>query len=313
MDSSTPRSVTVSGAAVAPDACAARRRKVGTIGFFFRHHRLAAAGGLIVALFVLAGALAPVVSPFDPDQNDVQATLALPNAKHWLGTDHLGRDLLSRVIYGGRMSLYISFVAVGVGGAIGIAMGTLAGFYRRLDAPLMRLNEVLLAFPGIVVALTAIAILGRGLENLIAAIAIVQIPQYARLAHGLTLAIRDRVYVEAAVAIGAADRRILGRYILPNTIAPMIVQTTLLIPGAIMTAATMSFLGLGVTPPTAEWGAMLQNSLQWSVLAPHIMIVPGLALMLVVLGFNLFGDGLRDVLDPRLRQHASARGANVGQ
>jgi ABC-type dipeptide/oligopeptide/nickel transport system permease subunit len=307
MDSSTRRSVTDNAVPAAPS------RRVGAASFFLRHHRLAATGGFIVALFIAAGLLAPVISPFDPDQNDVRATLALPNAKHWLGTDHLGRDLLSRVIYGGRMSLYISFVAVGVGGAIGVAMGTLAGFYRRLDAPLMRLNEVLLAFPGIVVALTAIAILGRGLENLIAAIAIVQIPQYARLAHGLTLAIRDRVYVEAAVAIGAADRRILGRYILPNTIAPMIVQTTLLIPGAIMTAATMSFLGLGVTPPTAEWGSMLQNSLQWSVLAPHIMIVPGLALMLVVLGFNLFGDGLRDVLDPRLRQHASARGAGVGQ
>jgi peptide/nickel transport system permease protein len=269
---------------------------------FVRLHRLAAIGGAVVAVFVLTGVLAPVLAPYDPILINVAITLQPPNRAHLLGTDNQGRDLLSRVIYGARMSLLISLISVGAGGIIGVVLGTLAAYYRRLDAPIMRLNDVLLAFPGIVVALTVVSILGRGLENVVVAIAITQIPQYIRLAHGLTFTLKEKAFVEAAVAAGASDRRILSRYIVPNTLAPIIVQTSLLIPGAIMTAATLSFLGLGVQPPTAEWGAMLQNSLQWSFLAPHVMVIPGLALMLVVFGFNVFGDGLRDAMDPRLRR-----------
>ncbi|MGQ0570995.1 MAG: ABC transporter permease [Armatimonadota bacterium] len=281
-------------------------RTPSALRVFVRLHRLAALGALLVLLFVLTGLLAPVLVPYDPNQIDVHNTLQRPNTSHLLGTDNQGRDLLSRVIFGARMSLLVSLTSVGFGALIGIVFGTVAGYYARLDATIMRLNEVLLAFPGIVVALTIVSILGRGLENVVVAIAIVQVPQYVRLAHGLTLSVKERVFVEAAVAQGARDRSILVRHILPNMLAPLIVQTSLLIPGAILTAATLSFLGLGVQPPTAEWGAMLQNSLQWARLAPHVMVIPGLALMLVVFGFNVLGDGLRDALDPRLRRMSGA-------
>jgi peptide/nickel transport system permease protein len=271
-----------------------------------RLHRLGALGGAVALLFLFAGVFAPQLAPYDPNQIDVQSTLQPPSRVHLLGTDNQGRDLLSRVLFGARMSLLISLTSVGFGAGAGVVFGTLAGYYRRLDAPVMRLNDVLLAFPGIIVALTIVSILGTGLENVIVAIAIVQVPQYVRLAHGLTLSVKDRAYVEAAVSVGASDRTVLTRYILPNSLAPIIVQTSLLIPGAILTAATLSFLGLGVQPPTAEWGAMLQNSLQWSRLAPHVMVIPGLALMLVVFGFNVLGDGLRDAMDPRLRRAGGA-------
>lgn len=273
---------------------------------------MAAIGAVLVALFVLTGLLAPLLAPYDPSLINVQKTLQPPNRTHLLGTDNQGRDLLSRIIYGARMSLLVSLASVGFGAIVGIVYGTIAGYYSRLDGPLMRLNEVLLAFPGIIVALTIVSILGRGTENVIVAIAIVQVPQYVRLAHGLTLSVKERVFVEAAVAIGAADRAILSRHIFPNLLAPLIVQTSLLIPGAIMTAATLSFLGLGVQPPTPEWGAMLQNSLQWARLAPHVMIIPGFALMLVVFGFNVLGDGLRDALDPRLRRMSGPGASGPG-
>jgi len=183
---------------------------------------------------------------------------------------------------------------------VGVGLGIIAAWYRWTRALIMRLMDVLLAFPGIVVALTIIAILGQGIGNVIVAIAIFQIPQFARLAHGLALSTQEESYVEAALASGESAWAILTRYVLPNILAPIIVQMSLLIPSAIMTAAGLSFIGLGVQPPTPEWGAMLQLSLTWGRLAPHITIFPGLALMLVVFGFNVLGDGLRDALDPRL-------------
>jgi peptide/nickel transport system permease protein len=289
-----------------------RRRPPSALQVFVRLHQLAALGALLVILFTLTGVFAPLLAPRDPNLIDVQNTLRSPAPGRWLGTDNQGRDLLSRVIYGARMSLLISLLSVGFGAFVGIFFGTIAAYYEKLDVPIMRLNEVLLAFPGIVVALTIVSILGRGLENVVVAIAIVQVPQYVRLAHGLTLSIKERVFVEAAVAQGASDRSILARHIVPNILAPLIVQTSLLIPGAIMTAATLSFLGLGVQPPTAEWGAMLQNSLQWARLAPHVMVIPGFALMLVVFGFNVLGDGLRDALDPRLRRMSGAGTSSGG-
>jgi peptide/nickel transport system permease protein len=299
MASSTPRFDTVSGQPrVAVTPVRARR----PFRAFVRRHRMGMVGGAVAVLFLLAGAFAPQIMPYDPNRIDVQSTLRPPSLAHPLGTDNHGRDLLSRVIFGARMSSLISVTSVAFGAAVGVVFGTLAGYYRTADGPIMRLNDVLLAFPGIIVALTIVSVLGTGLENVIVAIAIVQVPQYVRLAHGLTLSVKDRAYVEAAISVGASDRIILTRYILANSLAPIIVQTSLLIPGAIMTASTLSFLGLGVQPPTAEWGAMLQNSLQWARLAPHVMIIPGLALMLVVFGFNVLGDGLRDAMDPRLRR-----------
>jgi len=283
-----------------------------TLRSLWRLHRLAVIGAGIVLLFFLTGLAAPWIVPHDPNQVNVRAALRRPGGDHLLGTDSIGRDLLSRIIFGARVSLYISASAVGFGMAVGVTLGMLAAYYQRLDAPVMRFVDMLLAFPGIIVALTIISVLGRGVENLIVAIAIVQVPQFARLAYGLTLGVKSRTFVEAAVATGASDWLILTRHILPNCLSPIVVQVSLLIPGAITTAASLSFLGLGVPPPTAEWGAMLQNSLQWSRLAPHVMVIPGLALMLVVFGFNVFGDGLRDALDPRLRQIRVGTGGSRG-
>ena len=269
---------------------------------FARDYTLGAAGGALVLAFVAVALLAPQLAPYDPDTVNLRQSLAGPSPQHLLGQDNQGRDLLSRIIFGARMSLYISVSAIGMGALFGVVLGMVAAYYRRLDMLIMRLMDVVLAFPGIIVALTTIAILGRSVNNVVIAIGVYHIPQFARLAHGLTLSIQETVFVEGAVASGESDLSILARYILPNCLASIIVQTSLLIPGAIMTAATLSFLGLGVPPPTAEWGSMLQNSLQWAQMAPHVMIVPGLALMLVVFGFNVLGDGLRDAMDPRLKK-----------
>jgi ABC-type dipeptide/oligopeptide/nickel transport system permease subunit len=307
MDSSILRS----GTASAAGAGGLTGRLALAARDFWRHHRLAAIGAVLVVLFLCVGLAAPVLAPRDPNLINVQTTLQPPSRQFLLGTDNIGRDLLSRIIYGARVSLYISLSSIGAGLVAGVALGTLAAYYGRLEAPIMRLIDMMLAFPGIIVALTVISILGRGVENLIVAIAIVHIPQFARLAHGLTLSTKTRTFVEAAVAIGASDRIIISRYILPNCLPPLIVQTSLLIPGAIMTAASLSFLGLGVPPPTAEWGAMLQNSLQWARLAPHVMVIPGLTLMLAVFGFNVLGDGLRDAMDPRLRRVRGPSGSGT--
>ena len=277
------------------------RKLLKTIGGFARDHKLAAIGAVIVLLFVFTGIFAEELAPKEPNRVSVRNSLAPPSAEFPLGADNNGRDVLSRIIFGARMSLYVSVTSVGIAALIGVLLGIVAAWYRWLRAPIMRLMDVLLAFPGIVIALTIIAILGKGVENVIIAIAIYQIPQFARLAHGLALSAQEQTYVEAAVAGGESDGAILTRYVLPNIIAPIIVQISLLIPGAIMTAAGLSFIGLGVPPPTAEWGAMLQLSLTWGRLAPHMTIFPGLALMLVVFGFNVLGDGLRDALDPRLK------------
>ncbi len=268
---------------------------------FSRAHKLAAFGAVLVILFVFTGVFADQLAPKDPNRVSVSNSLQPPNAEFPLGADNNGRDILSRIIHGARVSLYISTTSVALAALVGVALGIIAAWYRWTRGPIMRFMDVLLAFPGIVIALTIIAILGRGLENVIIAIAIYQMPQFARLAHGLALSAQEQTYVEAAIAGGETDGAILGRYVLPNIIAPIIVQISLLVPGAIMTAAGLSFIGLGVAPPTAEWGAMLQLSLTWGRLAPHMTIFPGLALMLVVFGFNVLGDGLRDALDPRLQ------------
>jgi peptide/nickel transport system permease protein len=272
------------------------------IAAFARDNKLAAFGAVIVIAFVLTGIFANELAPKDPNRISVRNALAVPGTPGFpLGADNNGRDILSRIIHGARVSLYISSVAVGLAALIGVTLGIIAAWYRFLRGPIMRLMDVLLAFPGIVIALTIIAILGRGVENVIVAIAIYQIPQFARLAHGLALSVQEQIYVEAAVAGGETDLAILTQYVLPNIVAPVIVQISLLIPGAIMTAAGLSFIGLGVPPPTAEWGAMLQLSMTWGRVAPHMTLFPGMALMLVVFGFNVLGDGLRDALDPRLR------------
>ena len=251
-----------------------------------------------MVLFLMMGILAPWITPHDPDRISVKNTLRPPDAEYFLGTDPIGRDVLSRIIAGAQVSMVISFSAVGLATISGVFLGILAAWYYRLETPIMRLMDVLLSFPGIITALTIISILGSGLENVIVAILMFHIPQFARLAHGLTLGVKENMYVTAAQSIGTSDYRILTRHILPNILSPIIVQMSLLIPDAIMTTAALSFLGLGVKPPTAEWGSMLQDSMRWARMVPNLMIFPGITLMVVVFGFNTFGDGLRSALDP---------------
>jgi len=251
---------------------------------------------------VATAVLAPWLSPCPPNEGDLTKRLQAPSREHLLGTDPLGRDLLSRVIYGARISLQIQIVAVVIAMVIGTFLGMVGGYYGgTLDHILMRFMDILLAFPGIFLAISIIAVLGPGLTNLMLAAGIYSIPQFARIVRGSILSLKEKEFVEAARAVGERDFDILFRYLLPNSMAPIIVQTTLRMATFLLTASGLSFLGLGVQPPTPEWGAMLSNARAYLITAPHVATVPGLAIMLVVMGFNLFGDGLRDSLDPRLR------------
>ncbi len=271
-----------------------------------RRKPLALAGGLIILDFALMGLLAPALAPYDPNGVDLAEILQRPTQRHWLGTDHQGRDILSRILFGARLSLYLGVGSVALGGSLGVLAGLLAGYFRSLLAPVMRVMDVLLAFPGIVIALTTVAILGPGTFNVVLAVGLSQLPQFGRVIYGMVLTLREETFVEAARGLGATDGTIVRRHILPNVLGPIIVQTTLLLPVAVLTGASLSFLGAGVQPPTPEWGAMLNDSRQWMVVAPHLMVAPGVALVLVVLGFNVLGDGLRDALDPRSRTTSPA-------
>lgn len=259
-------------------------------------------GGAIVIIFICLAIFAPYVAPYSPYRTDLGLSLAEPSRMHLLGTDALGRDVLSRVIFGARTSIFVSFAAVFCGGVVGAALGLLAAYYRRLEGVILRGTDALLAMPDLIVALTVIAIIGSGTANIIFAIAIYQVPQYVRLVYGLAVPIKQRLFVEAAYVSGESNFAILTRYVLPNCLGPIIVQTTLVLPAAILTTATLSFIGLGIPPPTPEWGAMLQDGLTYASLTPRLVVIPGVALTLLILGFNLMGDGLADLLDPRARR-----------
>ena len=279
--------------------------KTGQIAEVWRRlkrNRAAIVGGIIVLLFVFIALLAPLISPYPPNEGDLTKRLKPPSKEYLLGTDSLGRDLLSRVIHGARISLQIQIVAVSIAMVIGTLLGMVGGYYGgKFDHLIMRLMDILLAFPGIFLAISIIAVLGPGLTNLMLAAGIYSIPQFARIVRGSVISLKEKEFIEAARAVGENDFNILFRYLLPNSMAPIIVQTTLRMATVLLTASGLSFLGLGVQPPTAEWGAMLSNARAYLITAPHVATVPGLAIMLVVMGFNLFGDGLRDSLDPRLR------------
>ncbi len=268
-----------------------------------RRNRAAVAGAGIVLAFVLLAVLAPVLVPYSPIQGDLNDRLQTFSPTHWLGTDELGRDLLSRILYGARVSLQIQIVAVVLALVIGVALGSMSGYLGGyVDNIIMRSMDVLLAFPGIFLALGIIAALGPGLFNLMFAAGISSIPQFARIVRASILSLKEREFVEAALALGSGSNRVMFRHLLPNCMAPIIVQSTLRMATVLLTASGLSFLGLGVQPPTPEWGAMLSNARSYLIVAPHVATIPGLAIMVVVVGFNLFGDGLRDTLDPRLRQ-----------
>lgn len=265
-----------------------------------RKNRLAVIGGVLLLGFVVTAILAPLLSPYDPLAQDLYNRLLPPSIDHPFGTDDFGRDILSRVIYGSRVSLRIGVVAVVIALALGTGIGLVAGYAGGvLDQVLMRFMDLLLAFPSILLAIGIVAILGPGLENAMLAVGLVAVPQYARLVRASALSVREMDYVQASRALGAGHARILLVAILPNCLAPLIVQATLGLATAILDAAGLSFLGLGAQPPIPEWGAMLSNGRELIVRAPWVLFFPGIAIFLTVLAFNLFGDGLRDALDPK--------------
>jgi peptide/nickel transport system permease protein len=264
-----------------------------------KRYGLAAAGGTIVAIWVFIAVFAPLISPYDPTAVDVTQRLLAPSWKHWLGTDVLGRDVFSRLLYGTRVSLTASFVVVILGAAIGTILGGIAAYAGgRIEQLIMRLTDLVLCFPPIILALAIAAALGIGTMNTIIAMLVVWWPKFARLAHSLVLVQRSHEYVEAAKSMGLKHRRILLRHIIPNAVGPLIVLITLDLGNAIMTFAGLSFLGLGVVPPTPEWGSMVAEGRelvqQW-----WVATFPGIAILTIVLGFNFLGDGVRDWLDPR--------------
>jgi peptide/nickel transport system permease protein len=299
MPSSTPASITVERPLPAVEWPRVRRLREGWGRF--RRHRAAMAGlWLLVALLGLCAA-APVLTDHDPVRQRLAEVLQPLSLRHPLGTDHLGRDLLARLLYGGRLSLLIGFLAVGLGLAVGVPLGAISGFQGgRTDLLIQRLADVLLSFPGFLLALSLVAILGVGLQNVIISVGVSAVPSFIRLVRGSVLAIREQEYVQAARALGQVRRAIIVRHVLPNAMAPVIVQATLSLGTSILLAAGLGFLGLGVQPPTAEWGTMLGEGKQYIFRAPAVTTFPGLAIFLAVLGFNLFGDGLRDALDPRM-------------
>jgi peptide/nickel transport system permease protein len=272
-----------------------------TLASRFARSPVAVAGTVIVGAFALAALAAPVLSPHDPFTMS-KSLLSSPGGPYPLGTDQFGRDLLSRLLYGTRVSFAVSVASVAAalvsGGGIGVASGHYGG---RVDALLMRIMDVIFAFPAVLLAIAIMAAAGTALWTVIAAIAIVYTPQFARLSRASVLATRSLEYVEAAAALGAGTRRILARHILPNISAPVIVQTSLSLSLAILTESALSFLGLGTQPPTPSWGNMLAEARRLMAVAPWTAVFPGAAIALIVLGFNLLGDGLRDLLDPRLR------------
>jgi ABC-type dipeptide/oligopeptide/nickel transport system permease subunit len=266
------------------------------------------AGLIIISVFALAAILAPLISPHNPNENALYEQLKPPvwdsggSSKNLLGTDDLGRDMLSRLIYGARVSLTLGIVSVGIAFLCGSILGSFAGFYKGWpDNLIMRFMDIILAFPHILLAIVIVAYLGPGLRNAMMAIGIINIPRFARIVRASVMEEYEKDYVTAVRAVGASDRRIIFNAIFPNCMAPIIVQASLGFGAAILDAAGLSFLGLGAQPPTAEWGAMIAQGRAMVLRAWWVMTFPGIAILLGVLGFNLFGDGLRDALDPRLR------------
>ena len=260
-------------------------------------------GAAIVILAVLAALFGPVLAPYDPADQELALRLEGPTGLHWFGLDELGRDIFARVLSGARISLMVGLVVVGVSATIGIAMGSVAGYFGgRVDEAISRLMDILLAFPGLLLAIAMVAVLGPSLTNVILALTLIGWVGYARLVRGQVLRAREFEFVQAARALGASTTRILTRHIVPTALPAVTVQATLGMGGAILAEASLSFLGLGVQPPTPSWGTMLSYGKAHLLEAPHLTIFPGLAIAVLVLGFNFLGDGLRDALDPATRR-----------
>lgn len=267
-----------------------------------RKNKAAMVGGFLILFFIIVAIIGPYFTPYQPDTTDVVNKLQSPSADHWFGTDHHGRDIFSRIIHGMSITLYVGFFSVILGATAGVVLGIVAGYYGgRVDSFIMRCMDVLLAFPGILLALAIVSVLGGSLQNVIIAVAIFSIPVFARIVRGSTLETRKLEYIDAVKALGASDFRIIFKHILPNVSSPIIVQATLNIATAVLTASGLSFLGLGAQPPTPEWGAMLADGRNYLYNAPHVAFFPGVMIVLVVLAFNILGDGLRDALDPKMK------------
>lgn len=275
-----------------------------------RSQPLAVFGLVVLALFLVLAVFAPWIAPHDPAAIHLHARLQGPSAMHWFGTDELGRDILSRVIFGTRISLFVATTVVATALFLGLVLGSLAGFYGGwIDTVLnVLLMNAFMALPGILIAIALVAFLGPGMTNLILALSITGWVGYARLVRAQVLAVREREFVEAARAIGASDARILVRHILPNIVQPVMVQAAIGMAGTILAEATLSFLGLGVPPPTSSWGVMLNDARAHLFDAPHMVVFPAIAIMLAVLSFNFIGDGLRDQLDPHTRSAVGVGG-----
>lgn len=269
----------------------------------FRRQHVALLAGAFVLLLIVVAFIAPWIAPFDAENYfDYDRLNEGPSWMHLFGVDSLGRDIFSRVLVGTRISLIAGFFSVAIGTVIGTVLGLLAGYYEGWwDRITMRICDVLFAFPGILLAIAVVAIMGSGMSNVIVAVAIFSIPAFARLVRGNTLVLKHQTYIESARSIGASDWTIIMRHILPGTVSSIVVYFTMRIGTSIITAASLSFLGLGAQPPTPEWGAMLNEARADMVIAPHVAIFPSLAIFITVLAFNLLGDGLRDALDPKLK------------
>lgn len=266
-------------------------------------NKAAVVGGLVILFIIIVGVLGPFLVKTDPNAQNILNKLQPPSKEHWFGTDNFGRDIFSRIVNGTKLTLTVGFLSVFIGGTIGVILGIVAGYYGgAIDTITMRLMDILLAFPGILLALAIVSVLGGSLVNVIIAVGIFSVPAFARIVRGSTLQVKRLEYIDAVRALGASDIRIIFKHILPNILSPIIVQATMRIATAILTASGLAFLGLGAQPPDPEWGAMLSDGRTYMHNAGHMVLIPGMMIVVVVLAFNIFGDGLRDALDPKMKQ-----------
>ncbi|TVY11689.1 nickel transporter permease [Paenibacillus cremeus] len=268
----------------------------------FKKNKRAMVGLWMAVLFIVVALLARWIAPYDPTAQNMQVMLESPSFSHPFGTDEFGRDILSRIIYGAQISLMIGIVGVLISVVFGVALGTISGYFGgKLDTLIMRIMDIFMAFPSFLLALAIVSVLGPGMSNLMIAIGIFSVPTFARISRSSVIAVMNKEYIEAAKAMGGAHTFIIFKHIIPNSIAPIIVLSTMRIATAILTASGLSFLGMGAQPPTPEWGAMLSTGREYLRTAPHVSTIPGLAIMFMVLAFNMLGDGLRDALDPKMK------------
>jgi peptide/nickel transport system permease protein len=295
----------VSQTDLAPEIALQSTRRISETRRFFRvffSRWLVTFGLVVIFIFIVTSIFGPLFAPYDPNKQDLSHVLLQPNWQHLFGTDYLGRDTLSRLIYGARQSIMVGVVALGIAAAFGIVSGLVAGYYGSwISAIIMRIVDALMSFPMILLALILAGLLGSGLKNVMIALGIALIPGYARLMCGQVLSIKESDYILAGKSMGSNNWRLMLRHILPNAMPPLIVLVTMQIGAAILAEAGLSYLGVGLSPPTASWGSMVNDGFKYLLTNPLLSFIPGLAIMLVVFAFNMVGDGLRDALDPRLR------------